>query len=284
MRNPYKRTDVYKCRYQAHARFQHKVSVFHVEQVKKCFPQGCIIFHWACDLMNKGKKCPRGFEHVGRLCQGCAHFSDEKVHHQPEITLSDIEYEAFKEEREEFDDWLNQVRDREVTFWAEVDSIKPRFKKTLMSGKGQIRLDGYILIFRRGYIGSMEFDDYFYANINPRQQEALRLASGDQFEAKGRLTFDRGRIVMAKIWGIDIESRSGRPTWTNSQALVARQSATSFHQQLEMCLHCARGALVDVVEKHKGRIRHKRELYCLEGIVDPDVCYVHALEKIDQCA
>lgn len=284
MRNPYKRTDVYVCNYETHAKFANKVSVYHVQYVKKCYPQGCIIFKWSCALKNKGKNCVRGYKYVGRLCHGCAYYSDEKIHYQPQIALSAIEFENFKEELEEFDDWLSNIRNSTITFWGEIDSIKPRFEKLIYGHKVQIRLDGYLLIFKRGFIGSTDFDDYFYANISPFQQERLSLARGDQFEAKGHLTFDRGRLIMSKIWALEFDRRSGNDTWNNSQALVTKETATFFPKQPESCLHCSRGALVDVVEKKNGQTIMRRELYCLEGIADPQLCYVNAMEKIDQCA
>ena len=284
MRNPYKRTDVYVCNYETHAKFANKVSVYHVQYVKKCYSQGCIIFKWFCALLNKGKKCVRGYQYIGRLCQGCVHYSDEKIHYQPQIALSAIEFENFGEEVEEFDEWLSGVRNSTVTFWGEVDSIKPRFKKVISGGGGQIRLNGYLLIFKRGFIGAKSLDDYFYARISPFQQERLSFARGDQFEAKGHLTFDRGRIIMSKMWNLEFDSRSGKETWNNSEALVARESATLISTQPESCLHCSRGALVDEVEKKNGQTIMRRELYCLEGIADPQLCYVNAVEKIDQCA
>jgi len=284
MRNPYKRTDVYVCNYETHTKFANRVSVYHVQHVKKCYPQGCIIFNWSCALLNKRKKCVRGFKYVGRLCHGCTHYSDEKIHYQPQIALSAIEFEDFKEEVEEFDEWLSGVSNTTVTFWGEIDSIKPRFKKTMIGSGGQIRLDGYLLIFKRGFIGTESFNDYFYAKISPFQQERLSFARGDQFEAKGHLTFDRGRIIMSKMWGVEFDLRSGKETWNNSQALVARESATLIADQPESCLHCSKGALVDVVERKNGQSTMRRALYCIEGIADPKLCYVNAMEKIDQCA
>ncbi|NOY59256.1 MAG: hypothetical protein GXO75_10020 [Calditrichaeota bacterium] len=73
-----------------------------------------------------------------------------------------------------------------------------------------------MLIFRRGFIGAESFDDYFYARISPFQQERLSFARGDQFEAKGHLMFDRGRIIMSKMWNLEFDSRSEKETWDNS--------------------------------------------------------------------
>jgi len=284
MKNPYKRTDVFACNFGSHGKFDNRVSVYHVMQVKKCYPHGCIFFKWFCALKNKGKNCPRGFDHLGRLCEGCTQYHDEKEHYQPKIVLKAEEFEKFKAGLEDFEDWLMEVRNREVSFWCDVDSIKPLFRKEVAVDKGQIRLDGYLLIMRQGYVGSVSFDDVFYARISPHEQERLRLAPGDRFEAKGLLKLDQGRILLAKIWALNFDHRSGAETWSNTKALVAKQSATQFYRQPESCLHCPKGALVDVVEKSNGQMQMRRQLYCLEGIPDPHLCYVAAMEKLNNCA
>ena len=78
MINPYKRTDIFRCKYPAHARFEHQVSTYHVLRVKNCFPQGCLSFKWRCELMDKGKRCIKGFKFIGKKCFGCRFFYDEK--------------------------------------------------------------------------------------------------------------------------------------------------------------------------------------------------------------
>jgi len=54
------------------------------------------MFKWACALKNKGKKCPRGFNYIGRLCEGCTHYLDEKINYQPRLLISDREFESFR--------------------------------------------------------------------------------------------------------------------------------------------------------------------------------------------
>ncbi|NIA29601.1 MAG: hypothetical protein GWP06_06765 [Actinobacteria bacterium] len=65
---------------------------------------------------------------------------------------------------------------------------------------------------------------------------------------------------MSKMWNLEFDSRSGKETWNNSQTLVARESATLISTQPETCLHCSKGALVDVVEKKKGQATMRRAL------------------------
>lgn len=283
MKNPYKRTDVFACNYQGHAKFKHRVSVHHVMRQKKCYPQGCLFFKWSCELKNKGKRCQRGFNYVGRLCEGCTHYLDEKIHYQPRILISGKAYEDFETELEEFDEWVMEHQGRDLDVLCEVNSIKPRFKKTISNGKAQLRLDGYLLVMRHGYIGMTEFDDYFYANISPGQQDRLRFAPGDTFESRGRMTLDHGRVVFNKVWSVIFESRSGKETWNNSRALVARSSASAFENQPESCIKCQYGALVDTTELLDGQKKFTRSLFCLEGINNPQACTISVMKKVDLC-
>ena len=283
MKNPYKRTDVFACNYQGHAKFKHRVSAFHVMRQKKCYPQGCLMFKWVCELRNKGKTCYRGFNFTGRLCEGCRYFLDEKIHYQPRILISGAKFEAFQRELEEFDEWMSEFQNRELDILCEISSVKPRFKKIISNGKGQLRLDGYVLVLRHGYIGVTEFDDYFYANISSHQQDRLRFAPDNKFEARGRMALDRGRVVFNKIWAITFQDRSGHSAWNNSRALVSRTTATEFQRQPESCIKCPSGALVDTIEIQNGQKSFRRSLYCLEGMRDVQTCYMAAADKVDLC-
>ena len=281
--NPYKRQDVFSCRYSSHARFSYRVSAYHVLKEKQCFPQGCIYFKWSCRLLEKGKSCVRKYHYVGRLCDGCRYYEDEKVHLQPALLLTAAEYERFLSQIQEFDDWIESLTGREVEFYCQIDSVKPRFRKEVMGRKNYFRLNGYVLVVRQGFIDRESFEDIFYIDIAPAQQERYRFASGDCFEAKGRVSIDRGRVLIGRTNRIEFEERSQQPTWKNSEALVARQVATLFVHQPEPCLKCPKGALVDVSETVHGVEQKRRELYCLAGIVDPRACYLFPHEKMAEC-
>ncbi len=284
MRNPYKRTDVFQCRFEGHQKFSNRVSAYHVLKEKECYPQGCIIFKWDCRLKNKGKRCIRKLKYVGRLCEGCTYYHDEKIQYQPELLVSEMEYEHFLQELEDFDDWFEEKRQREVVFGGTVDSVKPGFEKKVFGKKGQLRLNGYLLIVKNGFIGYETFEDRFYVMISPHQQDRLKLSAGDQFEARGYLYMHRGRLVVEKVRAMEFEYRSKAQTWTNSEALVTRLNATQFPNQPEHCIHCPHGALVDVVMNQNNHINKKRELYCLKGMETPENCYISALDRINMCS
>ncbi len=280
MKNPYKRTDVFSCNYRSHAKFDNRVSAYHVLCSKKCFPQGCYFFTWSCALKNKGRACRRGYNYVGRLCEGCMHFTDHKTHYQPRLLLSRADYERFLSEVEEFEEWVEEQRGRELEVLCEVSGVKPHFCKTIAGRRTQLRLEGYLAVIRRGFIGLTEFDDVFYASLTLRQQEELALAAGDRFEALGRVTLDRGRVVIERLRRVQVEARSGMPSWNAARALVARATAVEFDHRPESCVRCPHGALVDVISGENGR---RRTLFCLQGVTEPTLCALPAFEKLDMC-
>ncbi len=282
MKNPYKRIDVFTCHYAQHARFAHRVSAFHVLVEKKCYPQGCLMYRYTCALFNKGKRCSRGFTRMGRLCPGCAHYRDEKIHQQPTLRLSPAEDARFREQCHDFDEWIMAYQGREWDITFTIGAVKPRFLKVLNPHGGQLRLDGYLLIARRGFIGRESIEDAFYAAITPQQQERFALAPGDRLDARGILAFDRGRILFPKIGAVELGDRSGRPTWSNSQALVAKTTARSLPQQPHKCLKCPQGALVDVIQRDGRSTTRRRELVCLQGIKEEHDCYFTTLQQLEQ--
>jgi hypothetical protein len=282
MKNPYKRNDVFTCHYARHAAFANRISAYHVLVAKKCYPQGCLEFKWSCALLNKGKRCSRGFSRMGRLCPGCAQYRDEKVHYQPRIHLTPAEFALFQQELVAFDEWVaeHEGRDRDLTF--HIDSVKPRFHKEIDGNRARLHLEGYLLIIKQGFIGRDAFDDYFYAAITPQQQERYALAPGDELDASGAFTLDHGRILFPRIHAIELTARSGESTWSNSQALVAKQNARPLQHQSEQCLHCPQGVLVDVIDRSTRAPVSRRELICLQGIADEASCYYATMHHTDE--
>ncbi len=282
MVNPYKRNDVFTCHIAQHARFEHRVSAYHVLVEKKCYPQRCLTFRRTCALLNKGKACSRGFSRMGRLCPGCAQYRDEKVHHQPSLRLSPAEYALFMEQCHTFDDWLMTCQGRDWDISFRIDALKPRFLKVLNPHGGQLRLDGYLLIARQGFIGRERLEDHLYAAVTPQQQERYAFAPGDEIDARGQFALDRGRILFPKIWTVEFNQRCGNPTWTNSQALVAKAGARPLPRQPRKCLQCPQGALVDIVQNDDRARSKRRELVCLQGISDEQDCYFSTLKTLEE--
>jgi hypothetical protein len=283
LKNPYKRTDVFSCNYSSHGRFDDKVSAYHVLKAKQCYPQGCLYFQWYCSRKNKGLSCKRGYHFIGRLCQGCRFYSDEKQHCQPKICLPEKEYQAFLQDVEAFNEWLEEMNNREVEVAFRIDAVKPRFIKEVDHDHGRVRLAGYLLIMPEGFLDRDFFQDSFYAIISPHQQEQFSFASEDEVEARATIKIDRGRLVLSRLRSIGFEKRSLLSTWNNSQALVAKSGASYFPHQAYGCLQCPQGALVDVTEMQRGQALQRRDLYCLAGMPDQRECYLYAQHKMDVC-
>jgi len=285
--NPYKRQDVFKCKSSGHAKFENRVSVYHVLRVKNCYPQGCIYFLWRCHLLNKGKSCIKGFKHVGRKCFGCRHYFDEKIHNQPLLLLSEDDYNYFLDELDEFEDWLESINNRYLDFQGTIKTVKPAFTKIIHHQGSHLKLNGYFIHFDETFIDTVHWEDHCYALIYPDQQERFQFAAGDKIEFRAKVELKEGRLVFQKLNNIEFLDRSGNLTWSQSQALVVKHTTISFTPQPTKCLHCDQGVLVDVIDKSRPQWERSRELFCLESFPGPDVCY-YAVEKklveeINQC-
>ncbi len=282
MRNPYKRQDLFTCKYPAHVKFEYKVSAYHVLRVKNCYPQGCLYFKWKCQLLNNGKRCIKGFRFVGKKCFGCHHFFDEKINHSPDLMVPEEEYHQFLDELEDFEDWFDSVRGKEINFWGLIRSVKPRITKVIHKNESSMHLEGYLLHFDDAYLNTVHWEDRCYAIVYADQQERYQFAPEDDVEFKCRVELDQGRLIYKKIRNVDFRLKSDRKTWTNSTSLVAKGTATLFNHQELKCLHCDHGVLVDVVDKTGGGWERRRELYCLESFPTPDVCYRRADEVLQE--
>ncbi|MBN2012626.1 hypothetical protein JW960_25075 [candidate division KSB1 bacterium] len=282
MVNPYKRSDVFACRYEGHAKFNNRVSAYHVLRVKQCYPDGCLAFKWRCELLNKGKTCPKRFKHVGRKCFGCKHFYDEKINHQPQLLIGQDDYQNFLDELEEFEEWIESIKGRPVEFWGMVSSVKPRITKVITSDKSTLSLEGYFLHFNDAYFNEVHWEDHCWAILYADQQQRYQFASGDDVEFRCHAGMDKGRLIVTKIRNVEFRQKSQRSTWTNSQTLVAKGAFTAFNEQPAKCLHCDQGVLVDVVDKSNPTWQRKRELFCLRSYPDPAVCGYAAEKLLDE--
>jgi len=280
MKNPYKRHDIFKCSQEAHQRFQGRVSAYHVLKEKHCYPMGCIYFLWHCTKLEKGKRCIRGFQYAGRQCHGCMHFMDEKVHLQPELIVTAEQYEDFLEEAEMFDAWLESVRFRRLSIAGRISVVKPWFEKRILSKETHTKLMGFLLVFRKGFLGITRFDDTFYIRVSAGMMKMHLFRPGMRMELTGEIREDRGRVLVHAPKQIECMNRGWGRLWTRQDALVAVKTATLMEEQPEQCLGCPWGALTDVHDFRNTERQRYRHLYCLKGIQDPDGCYVRVQRKL----
>jgi hypothetical protein len=269
--NQYKRHDVFRCYHDGHAAFDYRVSVYHVLREKRCYPQGCLGFVWKCMRFNKGLSCSRGFRHAGKKCFGCKHFVDEKVNFQPEVILPSNQFETFQGEIREFENWLQEVRGREINYTGTVFSIKPHLTMN-PARDGRIFLHGFLIVLRDGFVNMVQVIDSCYLRVSSRLQEKYRFRPGDRLDFFARISEDRGRILLDRINRVEFEFQSEGPYWNESKARVALQAGSLLDGQREACIHCERGCLIDVEKGPGNETRIHRRLFCLEGFYGPWAC------------
>jgi len=279
MKNPYKRLDVFRCSQEAHTRFHGRVSPHHVLKEKKCYPQGCLYFLWRCSRFEKGEPCVHKYNYVGRNCKGCTYYLEEKVHFQPECLLSEKEYAGFLEDIEAFDSWLEEVRFKRLPIAGRIHIVKPWFNRMISNHENHVKLRGYLLVFKRGFIGMEPFEDTFYIRISDRLMQIHRFIPKMKVEMVGEVRENRGRIVIHKPGSIETLTKGWGKRWQKEKALVAVRTATLLLEQPENCINCPWGALTDTTDLRKNPPQHYRNLYCLKGIADPDYCYVRVPKK-----
>ena len=208
-------------------------------------------FLWRCQILNKGGSCPKGYKHVGRNCFDCKSYFEEKLQCRPEVIVTAEEEKEFWELYRDFEDWLNNSRNRQVEFSGKVSSVKPHVRKLVSSRENSFRLLGFLLGLKEGFIGRTRLDDHLYMNISLRFQERHRFAVGDELDGSAILTEDRGRIILARPRQIEFNSRSGGEVLTPQQALVASRTGKELSSQPEECLSCRWGVLVDKVQRER---------------------------------
>ena len=282
MINQYKRLDVYRCKLQSHETFAGRVSVHHVLKVKRCLPDGCFYFKWRCRLLDKGATCKKGYKHAGKNCQGCRYFVDEKIHKVPVLLLSGAEFERFELELEDFENWLESNLGRRLEVYGRVNFVGPLLRKDVYHNRSRVSLRGFLVNFAECYLGRTHFEDLVYLSLSPGAHARLELARGDLLEFEAELTLDNGRLVLVKPRSVEfVERAESRSSPDTGEALVAARTANVVGEQSDRCLSCERGRLVDVA-RH-GRTsgpRISRQLFCLEGVGDPELCCYRALKEL----
>lgn len=281
--NHYKRHDIFKCIHQSHSTFEHRVSVYHVLKEKGCYPQGCIYFNWKCRLLNKGTACPKKFKHVGRKCFNCKEFYDEKEIYRPERLIDEPGYQKFIRDLTAFEDWFEELRNKEVEFSGTINSVKPGFYgKADVSRIRLLSFDGFLINFREGYINLDHLQDFVYLKISLAMQHRFRFSSGDRLNCYGRLQEKQGRILLSRINRVDIEHKEESEVWTAGKAELAKNTGTIIPVQYDKCLNCDKGSLIDC----GADSNRQRRLLCLEGIKNPHYCTyrISQLLLADNCA
>jgi len=281
MRNEYKRSDIFICSNQAHANFNKKVSVYHVLKVKKCYPDGCVYFYWKCKKLNKGESCPKKYQHVGKKCFGCKEYYDEKITNQLKTSVDNSQWEEFQEELQDFEDWLETVRGKTLPIFGEIDSVKPHLVKNSSAKNGRLQLKGFILTFKECYIDRTYFEDITFARINVGMFQRFRFSSGDKLDFLAKVEENHGRILFQRLHQIEFTDHQDNQDWNETQLLVTISTATQLFKQFDKCHYCPHGVLIDIHQDYDDS-DFIRQMFCLEGIKDPQACVIPIFEKINE--
>jgi len=197
------------------------------------------------------------------------------------MVLPSEKQQAFWDDLEVFEDWLNEVRGKRVQIFGTISAVKPRLEKHVAGRESRLQLRGFLLIFKESFIGRTLFDDFTYALVGRSLQQRYKFSVGDSLEFSAEILEDRGRIIYQKPRQIEFNSRgeSVGSDWQDNLEFI-RSSATEVATQPEKCLYCPYGTLVDVFETNGGEQQRYRRLYCLKGVQNPNDCVEQVLERV----
>lgn len=275
MRNLYKQNDIFVCNHETHLHFSSRMSVYHILEEKKCFPDGCVYFKWKCKTLAKKKTCHRNFTAVGRHCFSCKYFYEEKIHQLPQLTIDENERDNFFDEYDEFCDWIASKKNKQVFCEGTVHSILPDFVITQNNGKQDLEISGFLMTFNEGFIDDQHFEDTFYLHIDSMLQNRLRIREEDEIEFKAILRETEGRIELQYPRHFNFFLRGSSKPLLRSDLLVSLNTASIFNLQNEKCKKCSFSIIPRIRNNKTGS---NRKLICTKGIKAPEIC----LENIEQ--
>jgi len=277
----YKTKGVFRCNHPLHKRFGYEVSPYFILKYKKCYPEGCVEFLWRCRLSGKGKKCPRGYQHVGRNCFSCKQYYEIKVCRSPETGLDEKELSRFFAKLDEFEFWLSDLEGKRVAFSGTIAELNPSLQMIRDNNRSSVRLNGFIISFDSGHIGYDLLDDPLYLRVGSTFLARWRPAPGDQLDCRAILTIERGRMVLSKATGVEISRGGSEPLADFSKALVGRATGRIVQDDIRLCRYCPYGSLLDVCDI-RPKENHYRRFYCLKGIEYAESCPIRLSRLLDE--
>ncbi len=272
--NLYKELGIFTCHHPAHKQFGYEVSPYHVFQVKKCHPSGCVEFLWRCHQLEKGHPCPRKYKHVGRGCASCKHYHEDKLNYWPEASLDQRELAEFIDEIRQYQGWLEEMNGKTVEFSGEIDGIAPHLEMRRDEHGDHVSLDGFYISFESGHLGTDLFDDRLYMKIFGNSLERYDFAPGDHLECRAIFTETRGRIILQKPSRIENTPNGASRQVNVSRALVGRATGKIIQAPAEICENCPYLSLIDIEDARRRVPVYYRRYYCLRGLTDPVTCPV----------
>ncbi len=241
---------------------------------------GLSLFRLALREAGKRRPLSAGFQHAGPQCKGCTHYAEDKLHFQPERLIEGEAYDAFLDDLEAYEAWIEKAVRGRPQVAGRIATVKPWFEKTVLPDRSRLRLRGYLLVLRNGFIGVEPVDGPVYVRVSPGLMASFGFTAKMKVEMTGEIREDRGRIVVSHPKQVETQGRGWGWRWTDEKALVSVRMASLLDRQPEQCLACPWGALADVSDRSEPEERKYRSLYCLKAVADPEGCYVSAMGKL----
>jgi len=265
----FKQNNIFVCKHDTHKHFSSKISVYHILEEKKCFPDGCVYFKWKCKVLAKKKKCHRNFSTVGKHCFSCKYFYEEKIHQFPELVVEGKNKQDFFNDYNEYCDWISSIENKQVFCEGTVQSVVPDFLINKKNGKPGLGLKGFLIIFQEGFIDNQHFEDTFYLHVDTMYQNKLRLRENDEIEFKAIVKEIDGKIELFSPRCFNFYLRGNSKPLLRSDLIVSLKTATTFNVQHEKCKKCGFSVIPKIQNNTSGK---NRILICCKGIQEPENC------------
>jgi len=285
-KNIFKRQDIFRCFHELHKKFSNVVSVWHVMEERKCFPQGCISFYLKCKKILKGQRCGRGFKSAGKLCQSCKYLIEEKNHYVPKIILKEEDWKEFKFEYNKFLFWIKTQEGKISKFYGKIQRIKPYIKHIYFDKGSKFLINGYFLILSWVYFENVFFDDLVFLYVPKNKAWKLKKLKSDEIEGYGFFSLSKGNIFLSNPKNLINVGGSEFFFKEDINIFLCLKLSSVFNIYQGKCFDCEKGVPAVVENQTSFKFIPKREIICLDGYASPSLCLneIYKNIKIEKCA
>lgn len=284
-KNLFKRQDVFRCFYEQHKKFSNVVSVWHIMEKRKCYPQGCIGFYLKCKIILKGRRCSKGFKKPGNLCASCRFLIEEKNHYVPKIILNEKEWMDFKFKYNKFLFWIKSLNGKVLKFYAKVENIKPYITHIYFDRGSKFLLKGYFLLLKWAYIERDLFEDKLFLYIPVKKSWKLKKLTKNEIEGFGTFHLSNGNFFISNPK--NLMSVKGEDLFFKEEKdlLLKLKFGSIFKIYQGKCFDCEKGIPIVVENQSHNKFLPKKEIICLEGYISPSTCLneIYKNIKIEKC-
>ncbi len=284
--NLFKRQDVFRCYHESHKKFSNVVSVYHVLEKRRCFPQGCLSFYFKCKLLLKGVKCKRGLKTAGIKCQSCKYLMEEKNQYFPKVILKREEWEELKFEYSKFLFWIKSKEGKTVKFYGKIQDIKPYIRHIYFDKGSKFIINGYFILMEYAYIEEDLFKDKLYIYVPKPKAWKIKKLEGNEVEGLATFNLSGSNIILSNAKNLQSIRGEKIPFYLNDEILLKIKMGSIFDKFNERCFSCEEGLPVLVENQSNFKNLPKKEIICLQNYLSPSFCLkeIYKNIKIDKCS